>query len=74
VEDTNQILEPGMTIENPYRSVIEGFVCHLGMLPTAEQEKQRQRFSIITNNTALASKLDRIRCPATTVAVRPPQT
>lgn len=49
-------------LKDPYRSIIEGFICHLSLLSEEEKESAITRFGRVTGNTPLATHLRELKC------------
>jgi hypothetical protein len=56
--------DPENAIGEPYRSVIEGFVCHFNLLSDKEQTIMKTKFGNVTYNQTLAADLAAFKCPA----------
>jgi len=63
VNDRDEYQEPDTLIGNPYRSVIEGFVCHLNLLSDDERTAEVRKFGNVTDNKLLAAQLSIFKCP-----------
>ena len=50
-------------LKDPYRSIIEGFICHLSLLSEKEKESAIARFGRVTGNPSLAARLRELKCP-----------
>lgn len=59
--DDNQ--DPETVIGEPYRSVIEGFVCHFSLLPEDQKVAAQTKFGNVTLNKTLAADLSIFKCP-----------
>ena len=64
VNDSDEYQEPDTLIGNPYRSVIEGFVCHLDCLSDDQKMAEIKKFGGVTENKLLAAQLFIFKCPA----------
>lgn len=49
-------------LKDPYRSVIDGFICHYNLLSDNEKTAARLRFGRITKNPYLAADLSSFKC------------
>jgi hypothetical protein len=56
--------DPESVVGEPYRSVIEGFVCHFNLLPDDQKTVMRTKFGNVTYNKTLAADLSIFQCPA----------
>ena len=72
VNDRDEYQEPDTLIGNPYRSVIEGFVCHLDRFSDDQKMLEIKKFGGVTENKLLAAQLSIFKCPAVAIPSKDP--
>ena len=72
VNDSDEYQEPDTLIGNPYRSVIEGFVCHLDRFSDDQKMLEIKKFGGVTENKLLAAQLSIFKCPAVAIPSKDP--
>ena len=72
VNDSDEYQEPDTLIGNPYRSVIEGFVCHLDRFSADQKMLEIKKFGGVTENKLLAAQLSIFKCPAVAIPSKDP--
>lgn len=72
INESDEYQEPDTLIGDPYRSVIEGFVCHLNLLSEADRMTHIRKFGSVTNNKTLAAELYHFKCPVVVLSPRTP--
>jgi hypothetical protein len=65
VNEGDDYQDPETVIGEPYRSVIEGFVCHFSLLPDDQKILAQTKFGNVTYNKTLAADLSFFKCPVT---------
>lgn len=63
VNEGKDYQDPEIAIGEPYRSVIEGFVCHVNLLSTDQKLLAKTKFGNVTYNKTLAADLFTLKCP-----------